>query len=217
MAKASKKPVTREWLVEHYVNLGLTANDIAKIVKRNPKRVWEWLVNEGIETRPRGSYWDEYPNFAFWIYGTANPFKGKTHTEETKKLFRDRAIADGRVPFDPKVGPPFKGKRGAEVPSWKGGVTPLRQAFYSSLEWKAVIKQIWKRDDATCQRCGCRSEKGNRHKFDIHHIVSFACEELRADVSNLVLLCETCHYWVHSKENVNSEFIKPVPGFCERE
>ena len=33
----------------------LTANDIARKVDRDPKRVWEWLKAAGIETRPRGA------------------------------------------------------------------------------------------------------------------------------------------------------------------
>jgi len=31
--------------------------------------------------------------------------------------------------------------------------------------------------------------------------------ETRCDINNLVLLCESCHYWVHSSANTNKEFI----------
>lgn len=93
------------------------------------------------------------------------------------------------------------GKRGEEVPNWKGGVTAERQAFYSSIGWKKARKAVYKRDKHKCQRCG---DKENLH---IHHIVSFANEELRADPNNLILLCADCHHWVHSKENTNKEYI----------
>lgn len=97
------------------------------------------------------------------------------------------------------------GKRGADVPNWKGGVTADRQAFYSSLEWKQVSRLIWQRDRATCQRCGTPAKV--RGRFHIHHIVSFAVRELRADPENLVLLCGPCHRWVHSKANTDLAFI----------
>lgn len=101
---------------------------------------------------------------------------------------------------------PMFGKRGAEVPNWKGGITADRQAFYASLEWAECVKEIWKRDRGTCQRCGVRANKhGN---FHIHHIVSFKVKELRAETSNLILLCPDCHRWVHSKANVDHEFVK---------
>lgn len=44
--------------------------------------------------------------------------------------------------------------------------------------------------------------------FHIHHIVSFKNKELRTNINNLVLLCDECHHWVHSNNNVAHEFIK---------
>lgn len=55
---------------------------------------------------------------------------------------------------------------------------------------------------AECQRCGSKED------LHVHHIVSFAKKELRADPDNLVLLCADCHHWVHSNENINDEFIR---------
>lgn len=195
------KPVTREWLVEQYVNKGLNTTQVAHIVKRDPKSVWNWLKDLGIPTRPRGTG------------STVNQFKaghtksiGRKLSQATKDKIRAKCIERGTIPFDPNVGPPFKGKRGAETPNWKGGVTAERQAHYSSQEWIAVAKQVWARDKKTCQRCGKVHSKGS--PFDIHHIVSFMVSELRTTLSNLVLLCEPCHYWVHGKQNTEHRFIK---------
>ena len=44
-------------------------------------------------------------------------------------------------------------------------------------------------------------------KLHVHHIVSFAEEEYRVDPDNLVLLCVKCHRFVHSKKNIEREFI----------
>jgi hypothetical protein len=200
----SQKPATKEWLIQKYITEEMDCTQIAVIVQRDAKSVWNWLKGFGIPTRERG-----FASSATWRKpGQISTFKGKRHTDETKAFLRSIAIADGRVPFDRKVGPPLKGKRGSEVPTWKGGVTPERQAFYSSMEWKAVVPRVWKRDDATCQRCLTRKNSDRSKQFDIHHIVSFANRILRAELSNLVLLCEACHYWVHSAKNTDQLFIK---------
>jgi len=198
----TQKPVTREWLYQKYVVEKLDCTQIAKIVKRNSKRVWEWLVNEGIPTRRRGEC-----SKTLFKTGETSRFKGRKHTTENRAKLRAIALADGRVPYDPAVGPFLTGKRGSQVPTWKGGITPERQAFYSSKEWKAVVPQVYKRDNGKCQRCGKRNARGQRFAFDIHHIVGFQNRELRAVLSNLVLLCETCHYWVHSNENIGREYV----------
>ena len=47
----------------------------------------------------------------------------------------------------------------------------------------------------------------NANDLHIHHIVSFADTDLRAEVSNLVLLCVKCHRFVHSKNNITQEYL----------
>jgi hypothetical protein len=199
----TRKPVTREWLYQKYIVEGLGAPEIAKIVNRDSKRVWQWLRDLDIPTRPRGS--DERQLFK----PGHQTMVGRKHSAETRAKMRAIALADGRVPFDPKVGPPLRGKRGAEVHTWKGGVTPERQAVYSSREWIEAVKIVWHRDDAKCQRCGLDHRTIDRAemKFHVHHIVSFANKELRCEPSNLVLLCDKCHRWTHGKGNTERRFL----------
>ncbi len=194
------KPVTREWLYEQYVTLGRDTSQIGKEVGRDAKSVWNWLKDFGIPTRPRGSYWQRRL--------TGGRPKGFRHSQETRAKLSEIAKADGRVPFDPAVGP-NGGRRGPDHPSWKGGITPERQAFYTTPEWKKARRSVYRRDGKTCQRCGKVKRRGD--PFDIHHVVSFECVELRAVVSNLVLLCEGCHHWTHSKANTEGRFILPCP------
>lgn len=196
------RPVTKEWLVEQYVEKGRTANDIAKEVNRDPKSVWTWLKKWGIETRPRGSYLqNRFPK------GHAS-FTGKSHTEETKEKIRQARIREGSVPYLQNGQHWLKGKPRGTVAAWKGGITPERQAFYATPEWAVAVKAVWKRDDAKCQRCGKDSRIRDGVLFHIHHIASFQVKELRHEVSNLVLLCAPCHRWVHSKGNTNKEFLQ---------
>lgn len=104
---------------------------------------------------------------------------------------------------------PMFGKRGKDVPSWKGGCTPERQRFYASREWATACVTVWKRDKATCQCCLIHSTDTKLH---VHHIVSFAVSELRAEPTNLILLCAGCHRWVHSRQNKKGLFIKQYDG-----
>ena len=98
------------------------------------------------------------------------------------------------------------GRTGEQNPNWRGGISPERQAFYSSIEWGSVAKQVWKRDKAICQFCGKQARR--RSTFHIHHITSFEVKHLRTKLNNLVLLCPECHHWVHSNKNIHNEFVR---------
>ena len=194
---------TEEWLKTEYFSLGKSANQIAREIGRDPKRVWEWMRDYSMDIRPRGS---DYGNT--FKPGCGSAFKGKKHTEETKNLIRDARLKDGRVPYL-KDGKHWLKQDGAKPASWRGGVTPERQAFYSSDSWADAVKSVWVRDNATCQRCGKHHNTAKaRGTFHIHHVVSFRVKRLRAETSNLVLLCRQCHLWVHSRENSERTFIK---------
>lgn len=102
---------------------------------------------------------------------------------------------------------PMWNRCGELNPRWLGGVTPERQAFYVSREWKQVCSAVWKRDGATCQRCSLRRGDSDDIPFHIHHVRSFADRDLRADENNLILLCEVCHRFVHSRKNTKHEYL----------
>jgi hypothetical protein len=202
-AQRRTKPVDRDWLYQKYVVEELDCTAIAKLVGRNSKRVWEWLRDYDIPTRPRGSVVAQQFQPGHTIC------QGRVLSEDTREKMRQARIREGSVPYLKNGVHHLKGKRGADTPNWKGGITPQRQSVYGSLEWKAAVKAVWKRDNATCQRCKKHHNTAqNRGTFDIHHIVSFEVVALRCVVSNLVLLCQDCHYWVHSNENSAKEFLK---------
>jgi transposase-like protein len=203
------KPVTKEWLYQKYAVEGLDCTQIAAIVSRDPKSVWNWLKDFGIPRRPRGHDW--LKKLGASRIGAANPFFGKKHSEATRKRLSELSKAAGRVPYLVNGQPWMRGRKGPLSTNWKGGVTPERQAFYSSTEWRRAARQVWRRDKRTCQRCA-RLYRFGGETFDIHHVVPFECRELRAVLSNLVLLCEKCHFWVHSRANIGKDFILPCPS-----
>ena len=200
------KGYTKEWLLDQYFNKGKTCNDIAKEINKNSKRVWEWFNQYGIEINKRGA------NYKKNLVLDGSTFKGKKHKQSTKDKIREARLKDGHVPYLNKDGIHWlKGVKGEKHPSYKGGLTPERQAFYSSEIWSEAVKKVWTRDNAICQNCGKHhNTENNRGNFHIHHIISFQIKEYRSELSNLVLLCKECHRWVHSKKNITKKFIKTI-------
>lgn len=196
-----------EWLKDEYLIKKRTCNEIAKELNKDPKTIWSWMKKYGIQTRSRGGESSKGSFSKGHKFGV-----GRVHTVDTKNKIREKCIIDGRVPYLGKDGKHWlKGIRGEKHPTWKGGLTPDRQSFYSSEIWSEVIKEVWKRDNAICQNCGeFHNTDTKRGTFHIHHIISFQIKEYRADLNNLVLLCKKCHRWVHSKKNINKKIIKNV-------
>ena len=198
---------TKDWLIDQYIVRKKDANQIGREIGRDGHSVLNWMVGYGIQTRPRGGL--TLPHS--FKKGQVNPFKGKKHSQETKDKLSAIAIADGRLPWGKGNEPYWRGVTGDKHPSFKGGLTPERQSVYSSREWVDAVKIVWVRDNATCQCCGKhRNTEKNRVSFHVHHIVSFQVKELQTEPSNLVLLCKDCHKFVHSKKNVNKQFIKEI-------
>jgi hypothetical protein len=74
--------------------------------------------------------------------------------------------------------------------NWKGGITSERDKIMASEEYKEWRKQVFKRDNYTCMKCG--DNKG--HNLHAHHIKNFSSnEELRFEVINGITLCDLCH------------------------
>lgn len=194
---------SKEWLFSEYVTKKRTANDIAKTENKDAKTIWTWLKKLGIETRSRGG-----ASSSGSFKKGSNVWEGKKHTDETKLKIRNARLKDGRVPYLKNGEHWLKNISNEKHPNWKGGLSADRQSIYASQEWCDAVKAVWKRDKAVCQRCGKNhNDELNRGNFHIHHIVSFMVRELRTDVNNLVLLCKDCHKFVHSKKNINKEFI----------
>lgn len=79
--------------------------------------------------------------------------------------------------------------RGENHHNWKGGISSDRDKEMSSFEYQRWVREVFKRDNCTCQCCG--KHGGN---LNAHHIYSYSSNpDIRTDVKNGVLLCEECH------------------------
>ena len=194
----------KKWLKDQYWCKEKSCVDIAKEQNVDPKTIWSWMKKHGLKTRSRGA--ESSPGT--FKKGHKN-WLGKNHTEETKEKIRQARLEDGHVPYLKNGEHWMKSYNREDHGMWKGGVTEERQSVYSTVEWSNVVKKVWERDNAICQRCGKHhNTTKNRGTFHIHHIAPFEVEEKRTDVDNLVLLCRSCHHWVHSKKNKNNKFIE---------
>jgi len=71
--------------------------------------------------------------------------------------------------------------------NWQGGITPLREAAMSRLDYKLWRFGVFKRDAFRCVLCG-------GGKIHAHHIQPWRShQERRYDVDNGITLCEPCH------------------------
>ena len=220
-----QKPITKNQLFDLYVTNGMGTYQIAKLVNRDPKRVYSWLKDWDIPIRKR--QWEAvsgnqpyhkkewlsraYVNEKRAAIDIANQF----NVSENNILFflhkfgiKTRRMDEIRmIKYWGQSGPenPMYGKNGKANPNWRGGFTPERQSFYSSEIWKNTAQKIWKRDKATCQRCFLKAD--GVVQMHIHHIISFAVKKYRVEESNLVLFCKPCHNFIHSLENEEKAFI----------
>ena len=73
------------------------------------------------------------------------------------------------------------------------------------------IKDVYKKDNYTCQCCGARNGNGKKIKLNAHHKDGYNwCIERRVDVTNGVTLCEDCHKEFHKiygkKDNTEEQY-----------
>jgi len=180
-------------------------DESVQCVRRQPKLYWkeDWLFNEyAIKGRSASDiakgFGCQENNILFFLSKFNIP---RRTVSEARKIKKWAMCGKQNGMF---------GKSGKANPNWKGGITGDRQLFYLSKEWKVAVRKVWKRDKALCQRCRLRAFRKAYKEFHIHHIVSFSVIELRTEISNLILLCNSCHSFVHSKANIGREFIKEV-------
>jgi len=84
--------------------------------------------------------------------------------------------------------------QGIDIEDWNGFISSERQKDWNSEENKKWRRDIFARDNYTCQDCG--KYGGVLHA---HHIKEWATHpDLRLDIDNGITLCPDCHYKEHT-------------------
>ena len=95
-------------------------------------------------------------------------------------------------------------RMGGEVnPSWRGGCEP-----YYGPNWKQQSNAARKRDEYTCQRCGCKTPSQTLHVHHIKPLRQTKKDFLKANaLENLVSLCSSCHKFIEWHPEQMTQFI----------
>jgi hypothetical protein len=171
------KPVSRDWLFQKYAIENLDCSQIGKIVNRDPKSVWNWLVDFGIERRKRG-YATIEKGFGF-RKGEPSKFKGHQQKRGSDSPFWKGGITAERQAFYASA-------------EWKA----VCQIVYGRAAAQCERCGSSRRQQ---HRLGRR--------LHVHHIIPFDVKSTRALADNLAVLCRPCHLFVHSNANLIGEFI----------
>ena len=84
--------------------------------------------------------------------------------------------------------------------SWKGGLSSENQILRKRKITEDWRKEVFARDNYTCQKCGLHSGNGKAVILNAHHIKKWSeFPELRYDVDNGITLCYECHMEEHRK------------------
>lgn len=96
-------------------------------------------------------------------------------------------------------------------PTWKHGAKSHREERYS-FEYREWRRNVFARDNYTCQKCGAHNHRGNgvAVQLEAHHIKNWKDNpDCRYDENNGITLCINCHNRFHSlygnRNNTNEQ------------
>ena len=93
--------------------------------------------------------------------------------------------------------------------NWKGGINPINDTIRKSSEYKFWRKEVFKRDNFTCQVSG---QSGG--DLIVHHINNFAdFPELRTNIENGITMTKKIHKEFHKKYGVKNNTQEQLEKF----
>lgn len=85
--------------------------------------------------------------------------------------------------------------------NWQGGITDEIHRLRNKIKYKQWCESVREKGGGVCYRCGLFKSKSGR-ALHCHHIKGFRkYPELRYEVSNGMLLCDSCHQKEHNANN----------------
>lgn len=153
------------------------------------------------------------------FYNEHGYYVGKDSIQKSLKTIKQKYGVDNIVHIEgvvDKIKANNKSKIGELNSNWRGGITPINAKLRKSDEYESWRKQVFERDNYTCQCCG------KKYTFlHCHHLYSFIDNEnLRTNIDNGVTLCKECHNKFHSiygkrGNNTKEQFIDFITNIKE--
>ena len=158
--------LTKEVLYDLYRVQHKSSNEIAKMYDITDGAVLYWLRKYDIPAFTTS----EAVNIYLYEKG------GIEKARETQSTMENRIKSSCR-------------QRGIAIEDFEGFATTEQHMARNNTYYKEWVRNVFQRDNYTCQCCGKRG--GN---LNAHHLYNFAeYEDLRYDVENGITFCEECH------------------------
>jgi len=131
--------------------------------------------------------------------GKKHPMYGKHHSEDAKKKISEGN--KGKYISEETRRKISNANIGENHPNWMGGLSfkPYSPKFNTSLK-----RQIRKRDNYTCQKCGI-IEDDLKKNLDVHHI---DYNKNSCNKENLISLCTSCNVLVNCNREYWTKFFQ---------
>ncbi|HZU01531.1 MAG TPA: HNH endonuclease signature motif containing protein [Ktedonobacteraceae bacterium] len=175
--------VTKEWLIEHYVTLQETTDDMAVQLGCSEGNVRAYLRKFKIPIKKRGKINIPQLSNRTWLYE-----QYVTLGFSTCKIADDLNVAVSSVQSAlNRLNIPLR-------PVGTMSPTGKKHSYRRNFSHRKR-RLIYQRDNHTCQWPGC----GSTSNLDVHHII--AARKLgNTDLDNGITLCEHCHVKTYGRE-----------------
>lgn len=88
----------------------------------------------------------------------------------------------------------YNKKFGEDNNKWKNGITPYKVSLRKSNRMKEWRKEVFERDNFTCQICKkVGGDLEAHHCTPVHKLIKTKLEEFIFDIKNGITLCKLCH------------------------
>ena len=147
--------------------------------------------NKGISTPSNGVLEKYIEENGAWNKGKLLSAEHKKKLSQGHKLNPTRYWLGKNRPdiSEKKIGKPNFAIRGENNVNWNGGSSRDYRSHYNNLEYRNWRREVFKRDNFTCQECGKRGGY-----LEAHHKVGWAEDKSkRYGVDNGMTLCRQCH------------------------
>jgi len=171
--------IMKKILTKLYFRDKKSVREIARKFKVSHVTILNWFKKYNISTRNHSESLlgrqvptESKQKMSLAKIGKTSSFKGKKHTLKARKLMS--LHAGTRI--------------GCLSANWQGGLTKLNKRLRNCKKYYNWRKQVFERDNYTCQECDSCNE------LEAHHIKPFAYfPGYRYQISNGLTLCKGCH------------------------